>query len=161
MSILGAGVQAQMLLREKLNLEFEMTCKENTMEYWTEATKNRELDISTMNNGITAWNSAVKADEKNKNQNEQNKLKNGSNSDFNYLVRHVKSAPVTGGGTIDKIDKQDDATWVQLNAKSSQLELEIDALDSQYKLVEAQYKSMSELEKNDIQNDTVLWCVGN
>ena len=176
MSILGSGVQAQVLHRQKLELEYQIAIKTNTKDYWTECVGEQEYDISRYNSGVSTWNSAVKADKSNENKegvdhyaNRKTAYKDSSVQFAKYVGYRVsqdqkqvilQNRDYTWDSGYEEA-KKESVTWLAvIQGKEKTLDMELENLESQLTMVDTQLKSFQQLHQNDTKNDTVLWCVG-
>lgn len=173
MSVIGAGVTAGILLREKLDLEYQMTLKQQSMKFYTKMAGNQKSDVGRCANAVKSWNSAYKSDTSGTKKVTDARNQYLTTADYKFAstvgyddgsgtIHKLKSTTkaLDISGTLAEIDIDSNLKLNEYNNLASKLEVEIQALDSQYQLVKTQYDSMSKLEQNDAKNDTVLWCVG-
>jgi len=170
MSFIGASIQKRSLLLQKQNLEFQQMCKQNTQDYWTERAGDRESYLSRVDSAISNANTA-KTNQKNRSAQKGDQYtdyiaKFKQTTDYKVMCDAYKNGAtdvnngLSSNDNFAKIDKGTDSTYVKFKSESDRLELEIDALDSQLKIVNSQLDSTGKLVENNIQQDCALWCVG-
>ena len=170
MALLTAGVmQKADCLRRKQNVDLQLMMHQDNKSRKADQIKNLQKDCARVTKAQEAWNSAVKTDLEKNNTAKRTAVINSADWKFavNCGVRDGESSVykidnISASCTLsfgNPYSEADNAFLDKLQSEEAQEDIEVEALNSQASLLDAQYKSLDQLVQNEAQ-DSPLWAIG-